>query len=41
MYIYSKTFLKITLHTCKQLLMMAYERPESARENFRKFIHQL
>ena len=32
--------LKNTLYTCKQLLMMAYERFESARDNFRKFIQQ-
>ena len=27
-------------HTCKQPLMIAYERSESARDNFGKFIHQ-
>ena len=32
--------LKNTLYTCKQPLMMAYKRPESARDNFGKFIHQ-
>ena len=29
------------LYTCKQALMMAYEKFESARDNFCKFINQL
>ena len=29
-----------TPYTCKQPLMMAYEGPKSAQENFGKFIHQ-
>ena len=37
-----KTFklFKNTFYTCKQPLMMAYERSENARDNFGKFIHQ-
>ena len=33
--------LKSTLYTCKQPLMLAYERSESARDNLGKFIHKL
>ena len=28
------------LYTCKQPLMMAYERSESTQDNFGKFLHQ-
>ena len=31
---------KNTLHSCKQCLLIAYERSESAQDNFGKFIHQ-
>ena len=41
-YIYEfKIPLKSTFYTCKQPLIIAYERSESARDNFGKFIHQL
>ena len=35
-----KNSLKNTLYTCKQPLMMAYEKSKSAQDNFGKFIHQ-
>ena len=35
-----KSLLKNTLYTCKQPLMMAYERSESIWDNFGKFINQ-
>ena len=37
---YVKKTFKNTFHTCKQPLMMAYERFGSAWDNFGKFIHQ-
>ena len=35
-----KNSFKNPIYTCKQPLMMAYERSESAWDNFGKFIHQ-
>ena len=35
-----KIFLKNTLYTSKISLIIAYERSESAQDNFGKFIHQ-
>ena len=32
--------LRQTLYTCKQSLMIAYERYESSRDNFGKFLNQ-
>ena len=45
MYIYmyeftEKNYFKRNLYTCKQSLMMAYERYKSTQDNFGKFIHQ-
>ena len=36
-----KTLLRNTLDTCKQSLMMVFEKSESFRDNFGKFIYQL
>ena len=38
--IFKTHFKTNSLYTCKRLLMMVYERSESARDNFGKFIHQ-
>ena len=38
---FQKLFKKNTLYMSKQPLMMAYERSESARDNFGKFIKNI